>query len=277
MITLVRKSNDFRLYLLIVTAFLAVFLLGGCSSYSEENLTKEDMEPIATLPPLERILPNDPYLFLPLEAVGFQLTFTGEVDPATVEQSVSFEPKLDFTVRRTQPGEIYLEPEGKLQSETVYTLQVKGVKNEATGIPETLEFNYRTEFRGDRQITNPQWSHDGKEIVYIVLPKDSDTAELWKVNVDKGNEQLLAKGLSWPGRACWAPDDSSILFVKRVAQEDKNYSVPEVRLVDREGRGEKVLVFIKTWQAWLILAPITSIPGGLLTGKKSLCSWIWVA
>jgi len=71
MITLIRKSNDFRLYLLIVTILLTVFLLGGCSSTPEENRIKEDIEPIATLPPLERILPNDPYLFLPLEAVGF--------------------------------------------------------------------------------------------------------------------------------------------------------------------------------------------------------------
>jgi len=39
--------------------------------------------------------------------------------------------------------------------------------------------------------------------------------------VNEGNEQLLAKGLSWPGRACWAPDDSSILFVKRVAQQEQ--------------------------------------------------------
>jgi len=105
----------------------------------EENLTKEELEPVATLPPLERILPNDPYLFLPREAVGFQLTFTGEVDPAIVQQSVSFEPELNFTVRSAQPpGEIYLEPEDKLRSDTVYTLQVKGVKNEATGTPETL-------------------------------------------------------------------------------------------------------------------------------------------
>ena len=139
MIAMVRKSNNFRLYLLIVTVFLTVFLLGGCSSMPEENLTKEELEPVATLPPLERILPNDPYLFLPREAVGFQLTFTGEVDPAIVQQSVSFEPELNFTVRSAQPpGEIYLEPEDKLRSDTVYTLQVKGVKNEATGTPETL-------------------------------------------------------------------------------------------------------------------------------------------
>jgi len=46
------------------------------------------------------------------------LNFRREVDPAIVEQSVSFEPELNFTVRSAQPGEIYLEPVVKWNGRT---------------------------------------------------------------------------------------------------------------------------------------------------------------
>jgi len=240
----IRKLNNFYPYALVIIISLAVFFMGGCSATGEKNPEKESLEPTVLLPPLQRILPDDPYLFLPLETVGFQLTFTQEVDPAIIEQLISFKPELDFTVQSSKHNskEIYLQPQEKLQSDTIYTLQVKGVKNESTGKPETLKFTYRTEFQGDRQIANPQWSHDGEEIIYLVRPQDCDTAELWKVRVKDGNEQLLASGLSWPGRASWSPDDSSILYTKMVAQSDKRYPAPELRSVDREGREEKVVV-----------------------------------
>jgi len=224
--------------------FLAVGLFVGCSLNEENNSEKENPEPTITLPSLQEILPDDPYLLLPLENVGFQLTFTREVDPIIVEQSTVFKPELDFTVQSSEhdPTQIILQPREKLQSDTTYTLEVHGVRNESTGKSETFKFNFRTEFQGDKEIINPQWSHDGEEIAYLVRTGNSDTAELWKVDIKEGKERLLASDLSWPGNISWSPDDSSILYTKMVALPDKNFPVPEVCSVSRKGQVENIIV-----------------------------------
>ncbi|MEW6623057.1 MAG: hypothetical protein AB1420_08020 [Bacillota bacterium] len=244
------KANNFYLKIFVIIPLLAVFFLGGCTVTGENTDGKESPDMAKVLPPIEKVLPDDPYpddpyLFLPLEHLGFQLIFTEEVDPAVVEEAVSFEPHLAFTVqtiKQQYAKEIYLQPQEKLLSDTKYTMRIKGVQNETTGKAETIEFIYHTEFQGGKQIADLQWSHDGEEILYLVHQEGNDTAELWKVNVKDGNEQLLATEVAWPGRASWSPDDNTILYTKMVALPDKNYLTPEVCSVNRECLEKNVVV-----------------------------------
>jgi len=230
-------------YIILSGILALVLFIYGCSSIDTEKVENSTVQPAPVLPPLERVIPDDPYLFLPLEHTVFQLIFTKEVDPVFLEKAVSFEPELNFKVQGSKhnPREIYLEPQKKLQPDTIYTLEINGIQNQSIGKAETLKFSYHTEFEGDKEIINPQWSHDGQEIVYLVRPKESDTAELWKMSLKNGDKTLLATGLGWPGRASWAPDDRSILYAKIIPKSDK-LSLPEIRIVDREGKEEKVVV-----------------------------------
>jgi len=267
---MIRKPNNSLPYFLVVIILLTAFFMWGCSSAGKEDSEQDGLDERALLPSLEQVLPNDQYLFLPLENVGFRLTFMGPVDPAVVEQAVSFEPELDFAVRNEGygPGEIYLDPQEKLQSDTSYILRIKDVQNESTGKPETLQFAYRTEFRGDWRVAEPQWSHDGEEIAYLVQPAGSDTAELWKVDIGDGSEQLLADGAAWPGRIDWSPDDSVILYTKMIYLPDKNYSIPEVRTVDRDGREEKIIVSAEELAGIASFGPINTYPWWSPDGKR---------
>lgn len=238
-----KKINYFYPNIFLLILFLVLFVVGACSSIGEVNTEKNIVQPTVALPPLERIIPNDPYLFLPLEYVAFQLNFTEGVDPDVLEKAISFEPELDFQVRSSNhnPEEVYLDPQEKLRSDTIYTLQIRGIQNKSSGKTETLKFAYRTEFQGDKEIINPQWSHDGEEIAYLVRQEKSDTAELWKVSMKNGNKQLLADGVGWPGSICWSPDDSLILFAKMIPKSEKIF-LPEICTVDREGKEEKVII-----------------------------------
>lgn len=215
------------------------------SNSKTDNAESKNQAQAASLPPLERVIPEEPYLFLPLEYTAFQLFFTQEVDPVLLEKAVSFEPELNFKVQGSKhnPQEIYIDPQDKLRPDTTYVMKIKGIQNLTTGKVETLKFTYRSEFEGDKEIINPEWSHDGQELVYLVRPEKSDTAELWKINIKNGDKKLLATGLGWPGRASWSPDDSSILYTKMIPKSDKiQISLPEICSVDREGKKEKVAV-----------------------------------
>jgi len=237
-----KQANNSH-YIIFSGILILVLLIYGCTFVDTEKAENPSVQSALVLPPLERVIPDDPYLFLPLEHTAFQLFFTKEVDPVLLEKAVSFEPELNFKVQGSKhnPQEIYLEPQEKLQPDTNYTLQINGIQNQSKGKVETLEFSYHTEFEGDKEIINPQWSHDGEEIVYLVRPKMSDTAELWKMNIKNKDKKLLVTGLGWPGRASWAPDDSSILYTKMIPKSDKIY-LPEIRIIDREGKKEKVVV-----------------------------------
>lgn len=240
-----QKSNSVYASIFVIMTILTVLFLGRCSATNEKTDKEENSDMTTVLPPIKMVLPDDSYLFLPLEDIGFQLVFTEEVDPDVVESAVSFEPELDFTVQNTKGQyvkEVHLRLQEKLQSQTKYTLRIKDVENEVTGKSETIQLTYHTEFQGDKQIADLQWSHDGKEILYLVRSERSDTAELWKVSVKDGNEQLVATEVAWPGRASWSPDDSTILYTKMIALPDKNYSIPEVRSVKKRGREENIIV-----------------------------------
>ncbi len=169
---MIRKPNNNYPYFLVIIILLIVFFMGGCS-VGEGNSEQDGLEEKAMLPSLEQVLPNDQYLFLPLENVGFRLIFTGAVDPSVDEQAISFEPELDFAVRSEGygPGEIYLDPQEKLQPDTSYILRIKDVHNTSTGKPETLRFAYRTEFRGDWRIAKPRWSEGTGLLLYGVQQK----------------------------------------------------------------------------------------------------------
>ena len=241
---MIKPQYPYSIILMMIIIFLSAFILGGCSEIEKKNPVNTSSESTVVLPPLDRVLPDDPYLFLPLEHVRFLLTFTEEVDLAVLEESISFEPKVDFRIRsfNRSPEEIYLNLQEKLKSDTLYTLELRNVQNEFTGKTETLKFTYRTEFKGDKQIANPQWSQNGEEIIYMLHPDESDTAELWKKSLKDGNEQLLVSGLSWPGRVSWSPDCKTILYTKMVTQPVERYPVPEVRLLDLDRMKEKVVV-----------------------------------
>lgn len=245
---MVKKPKECRCNSLLVMLILVLCVAGGCSTIGEVNTEKNIVQTPEALPSLERILPNDPYLFLPLEYVAFQLNFTEGVDSDDLEKAISFEPQLDFKIRSSKrnpeeifPEEFFIEPQEKLRPDTTYTLQIKDVKNKATGKTENLKFTYHTEFQGDIEIINPQWSHDGEEIAYLIREEKSATAELWKLNIENGDKKLLATGLGWPGRASWSPDDSSILYTKMIPKSDKIF-LPEICSVDRDGKKEKVVV-----------------------------------
>ncbi len=239
---MLKQVNKFH-YIIFSGILVLLFFIYGCSSVDTEKAENSSVQPALVFPPLETVIPDDPYFFLPLEHTAFQLIFTEEVDPVSLEKTVSFEPELNFKIQGSKhnPREICLEPQEKLQPDTTYTLEINGIQNQFTGKAETLKFSYHTEFEGDKEIINPQWSHDGQEIVYLIRPKESDTAELWKMSLENGDAKLLATGLSWPGRASWAPDDTSILYTKIIPKSDKLF-LPEIRIVDREGKEEKVLV-----------------------------------
>ena len=243
---MIRKQNDIRLFILTLLVFTVLFFTGGCSAGEESNESREEeiLQQTVLLPPLESVQPDDPYLFIPLASAGFKINFAQAVDLTLVEQAVSFDPALDFSVldARGEPGHIWLLFQEKPRSDTIYTLRIRDVQDESSGEPETFEVTFRTEFQGERQIADPQWSHDGEELAYLVRPEGSDVAELWKVNLKDGNEQLLAGGLSWPNRVSWSPDDSTILFTKMIAVSEQSWSLPEVWSVDRAGREEKVIV-----------------------------------
>lgn len=92
------------------------------------------------------------------------------------------------------------------------------------------------------QIGEPQWSHDGKEIIYLVRTEENDLARLWKISTEDETQKLLSNNVAWLDGASWSPDDSLILYTKLVNSEKDDSIVPELYLMDREGTQEKVLV-----------------------------------
>ena len=165
--------------------FMMVLIFSGCSQEIKEADEKVNTvspvhtapgpdgitAPSSALPPIEMVNPDDPYLFLPLDHLSFRLTFTEDVDRNTAKAAISFEPALNFSIEdngRQYAREIYLQPQEKLQADTNYTLLIKNVKNEITGELETIKFTYHTEFYSKKQIGEPQWSHNGQEILYLI-------------------------------------------------------------------------------------------------------------
>ena len=59
----------------------------------------------------------------------------------------------------------------------------------------------------------PEWSHDGKMIVYIQKSSVSGH-EVWSMNSDGSNKKILSTdaGDDWDERAVWSPDGNKIVF-----------------------------------------------------------------
>lgn len=256
-------------YILLIPLLFLLCTLGGCSSAASGNAAgQEKVEPEACLPPVERVIPDDPYMFLPLEYVRFQLKFKQEVNPDVLAEAIFFEPELAFDLQVSADSlEVYLEPQERLTPDTLYALKIKNIKDAATGKTLVPEYKYRTEFQGDREIINPRWSHDGEELVYLQKNRSSDTAELWKVNIKSLDKKLLASGLGWPGMASWSPDDSSLLYTKMV-QKSEYLSVPEICTIDREGKKERVIVRAEDLEKVAEMSPCNAYAWWSPTGSK---------
>ena len=64
---------------------------------------------------------------------------------------------------------------------------------------------------GDGYDYQPDWSPDGKSIVYVCYQKDA--MELWLVDVDSGRTRQLTAGGAVNVEPRWSPDGKSIVFV----------------------------------------------------------------
>lgn len=109
-------------------------------------------------------------------------------------------------------------------------------KGEITPPPSAAEYHSKNKIR------EPQWSHDGKEILYLMGTEENDSVELWKVNIEDKTPKILSNNIAWPSRASWSLDDSAILYTKLVITDNKDLLVPELYLIDRKGLQEQVLV-----------------------------------
>ena len=110
------NSNEFYPKVFLSVLLMAVLIFARCSHTVKEADEKVNTDkvtaPHPALPPVETVNPDDPCLFLPLEHLGFRLTFTEEVDRDTVKEAISFEPEMDFSIGDNSQQftrEIYLQ------------------------------------------------------------------------------------------------------------------------------------------------------------------------
>ena len=102
------------------------------------------------------------------------------------------------------------DPSGKDHEMQIYVMRVDG--SEQQRLIKTTTHDY-----------DPQWSPDGKRIVYYAEKGDRKD-QVWVVNADGSNPTLLTAGVGHNIFPSWSPDGKSILFTShRDGAEDDYY------------------------------------------------------
>jgi TolB protein len=88
------------------------------------------------------------------------------------------------------------------------------------------------------QISPPNWSSDGKWIVYATAKGDEGYWDIYKYAVDKGETVQITHSEAGDLEPVWSPDGKHIAFIRYLPEKCENDCDVELFVMNSDGSGE---------------------------------------
>lgn len=90
-------------------------------------------------------------------------------------------------------------------------------------------------------VTQPRWSPDGNQIVYV--DSDSDNTDIYVMDADGSDNRQLTSGMDHKGNPVWSPDGTQIIVSQsRLAISGDLTGRSNLYLISADGSNQRLLL-----------------------------------